>query len=830
MAGEALVTVVMLIGPAWLATRLGWPIEEETTWTWFWQYLRGGTVPDELVIAALVVILWGLWGAHLVVVVLDVIALLRGLVPRVGLVRLIWVLLAGGTTAASTHTSALAARTDIVAEAPAQHEPGHGPQTEHATGKQAGDQESRVVDRTRTLSGFGFDSDKLSPEMKESLEPTLGMINDFGAPDVPVTVTGHTDPVGAPAYNQYLSEQRAQAVAGYLAQHLGEEVEFEVLGAGSTQPPDDPQVSYGEYRRVDVAYALQPPIAPEPAEESEVDQAPDTESVQERVRLDVATASGQSPGPNAALVGTVAGAAGVGVGYVAGRRHGRTRREQPAREAQAPDDAGADLASLATAEPVPGESGLLREDPLGLDRGVIDEDGYVLVSDTVRVDGRGGIAFVGAHAVPVLAAVVTDHAPRPVVATRAAVARLGGAEALPSGLRVVADIPGARIAVETELLTAERCSLDEEDGPRGDGQPLTVHPRMLVVCEAGDLDTGADLLQMLTATPGTVAGVLGDPGPLGAVVQCDDLGRIHLRSPQGETVLPLPLRYRVRSATDTNAVAPDPARPEAAPVPEATPGPVAECEGEESASETPHRVQVRLFASEPVLTFHGQPVTGLRTVARTLLAFLALHPEGADAEQIADVCFADADPVKVTARRRNAIHSLRATLRELLHIPGEQIILNDQGLYRIDESVFDVDLWQFLRATSALRKEEGNAPQGHRERVLGMHKENLLCGRHEDWILPARERCVKEIVDVCVNLAESAELGSDRIHYLEKAISFDACNEPLYQRIMVAHRDIGSPEGAHRSYRALKENLESLGESPSCESRRIVRDCAPTSL
>jgi outer membrane protein OmpA-like peptidoglycan-associated protein len=265
-----LVTVVMLIGPAWLASWLGWPLGEHTTLTWFWQYLRGGTVPDEAVIAVLVVILWGLWAAHLVVVALDIVALLRGLVPRVGLVRLVWVLAAGGATATSTHTAAVAAPTDTVAEATAR--PGLGSQEGLTPENRDEEQEIGVIDRTRNLSGFAFDSDQLSPQMKESLEPTIAMISDFGLPEAPVVVTGHTDPLGDPYYNRVLSEQRAQAVADYLAEHLGEDVEFEIQGAGSSQPPEDSQASYGEHRRVEITYTLQRPAAPASETSGEADQ------------------------------------------------------------------------------------------------------------------------------------------------------------------------------------------------------------------------------------------------------------------------------------------------------------------------------------------------------------------------------------------------------------------------------------------------------------------------------------------------------------------------------------------------------------------------------
>ncbi|WP_159944928.1 OmpA family protein [Nocardiopsis sp. FR6] len=793
------------------------------------QYLRGGTIPDEAVIAAIVVFLWGLWAAHLVVFALDVVALLRGLVPRVGLVRLVWVLAAGGATAASTHTAAVAAQTDTAPAVLTPPDSNRVSQGEHLPEKPVDEYESRVIERTRNLSGFGFDSDELTPEMKESLEPTVGIISDFGLPDAPVVVTGHTDPVGSPAYNQHLSEQRAQAVADYLAERL-EGFQFEAQGMGSTQAPDNPQASYGEHRRVEISYKLQQPTTPPPVTKSEEQQTPEADSVPEQAQLDVNTASEQDQSPSALLIGAVAGTAGAGVGYAVGRRRSPIRRRNSAPEVPPPEcETDTDLASEA-AEGSAGVGELFYEDLHGLARGAIDEDGFVLISDTSRVSGRHGLGFAGAHAVPVLGAVVADHSPRPTVATRASVAALGGAEAFPSGVQVVTDVPGARIAVEAEVLTTERCRMDDGNSTQREEPSSAAYPQVLVVCSASDLGAETDSLQTLTSIPRTVVTVLGNHSALRAVVQCDDLDRIRLTSSHGEVNLPRPLRHQALTETNSPTPQSSPTRRETTPEPEITPEPAVEGKGEEGTSEATHRVRVRLFAPEPVITYDGQPVTGLRSVARTLLAFLALHPDGADAEQIADVCFANADPDKATAHRRNAIHSLRATLRKLLNTPGDQIVRSDHGVYRIDESIFDVDLWEFLRLASKIRKGEGSEAGAFFERLFEIHQESLLGGRDDAWVLPARERCTQEAVNTYVRLAESTDSDSEKIDLLEKAISFDEYNEPLYQRIMMAYRDSGSPEGAHRAYRALKERLENLGESPSPESQRVAQECTPASL
>ena len=63
---------------------------------------------------------------------------------------------------------------------------------------------------------FDFDKAELKPEDKELLSRIAGIL--MTSKDYTVSVNGHTDDVGSEAYNQKLSERRAQAVRDYLAE------------------------------------------------------------------------------------------------------------------------------------------------------------------------------------------------------------------------------------------------------------------------------------------------------------------------------------------------------------------------------------------------------------------------------------------------------------------------------------------------------------------------------------------------------------------------------------------------------------------------------------
>ncbi|MDN2712902.1 OmpA family protein [Janthinobacterium sp. SUN118] len=99
---------------------------------------------------------------------------------------------------------------------------------------------------------FDFDQSTLKPQGKTALEQLLGQLTGM---DLEVIVTvGHTDAVGADAYNQTLSQRRAEAVKAYLVAHGIETNRVYTEGKGETQPVADNTSAAGraKNRRVTV--------------------------------------------------------------------------------------------------------------------------------------------------------------------------------------------------------------------------------------------------------------------------------------------------------------------------------------------------------------------------------------------------------------------------------------------------------------------------------------------------------------------------------------------------------------------------------------------------
>jgi len=99
---------------------------------------------------------------------------------------------------------------------------------------------------------FDFDKATLKPEGKAKLDDLADKVK--GITLEVIIAVGHTDSVGADAYNQKLSEKRAQAVKDYLTGKQIDASRVYVEGKGEKQPVADNKSADGraKNRRVEI--------------------------------------------------------------------------------------------------------------------------------------------------------------------------------------------------------------------------------------------------------------------------------------------------------------------------------------------------------------------------------------------------------------------------------------------------------------------------------------------------------------------------------------------------------------------------------------------------
>jgi OmpA-OmpF porin, OOP family len=101
---------------------------------------------------------------------------------------------------------------------------------------------------------FDFDKSVVKPDGKKSLDQAVAKMS--GVDVEMVIATGHTDSIGTEAYNQKLSERRANAVKAYLVSKGVPANKITTLGKGETQPVATNKTKEGraKNRRVDVEF------------------------------------------------------------------------------------------------------------------------------------------------------------------------------------------------------------------------------------------------------------------------------------------------------------------------------------------------------------------------------------------------------------------------------------------------------------------------------------------------------------------------------------------------------------------------------------------------
>ncbi|MBK5264391.1 MAG: OmpA family protein [Alphaproteobacteria bacterium] len=81
---------------------------------------------------------------------------------------------------------------------------------------------------------FAYDQAAVQPQFQPVLNDVSKVLKDY--PSTYIDVYGHTDSDGSDAYNQGLSERRAQSVANYLSMQGVQSARIATRGYGETQP------------------------------------------------------------------------------------------------------------------------------------------------------------------------------------------------------------------------------------------------------------------------------------------------------------------------------------------------------------------------------------------------------------------------------------------------------------------------------------------------------------------------------------------------------------------------------------------------------------------
>ncbi|MDO4764058.1 MAG: OmpA family protein [Flavobacteriaceae bacterium] len=105
-----------------------------------------------------------------------------------------------------------------------------------------------------TMVNFGFDSAELTSNAKNNLDKLAQVLVDN--PDTNINILGHTDSRGADAYNQRLSERRANAVVNYLYSLGVAKNRMTAKGLGESEPIATNETDEGRAKNRRVEFAI----------------------------------------------------------------------------------------------------------------------------------------------------------------------------------------------------------------------------------------------------------------------------------------------------------------------------------------------------------------------------------------------------------------------------------------------------------------------------------------------------------------------------------------------------------------------------------------------
>ncbi|MGQ0576797.1 MAG: BTAD domain-containing putative transcriptional regulator, partial [Pseudonocardia sp.] len=228
------------------------------------------------------------------------------------------------------------------------------------------------------------------------------------------------------------------------------------------------------------------------------------------------------------------------------------------------------------------------------------------------------------------------------------------------------------------------------------------------------------------------------------------------------------------------------------------------------------------WRSDPDAAGGEREITGaLQPRTRELLTFLALHPEGARREELADSLWPESPPGRTTSSMNSALTRLRRAVDDATQGAVLDIVVVGDGRVRLDPTVVEVDFWDFDAAVTARRaaSTSGQRHDAHR-RVVDAYGGTLADGMAAAWIEPVRESVRRTALDAVVALARELRDTDPQqtLDLLETARAFDPYNESIYRSIMRLQSTLGLLDAIPRTLALLATRLAEFGDRPDTDT------------
>lgn len=241
---------------------------------------------------------------------------------------------------------------------------------------------------------------------------------------------------------------------------------------------------------------------------------------------------------------------------------------------------------------------------------------------------------------------------------------------------------------------------------------------------------------------------------------------------------------------------------------------------EEAGSAPP--ISVRVLGSYRIAVRGVEVTSGLRAKARELLAYFALHREGATMDAAMEALWPETDPLKGQAYFRTVVANLRTTLRSGAGLEAGLAVVERVGpRYRLAPRLIAVDLWEFDDALAAAN----HGDRAGRERAADSYAGDFAAGEDYLWAGPSRQTLRRKAIDNLSAAAEQRRAGGDlegAVQFLERTIEADPYAEEQYRAVMELQLSLGRRDAAARTLGLLEHRLAELDLRPADVTRQML--------
>ncbi|MGW2086283.1 AfsR/SARP family transcriptional regulator [Streptomyces sp. NPDC001880] len=209
--------------------------------------------------------------------------------------------------------------------------------------------------------------------------------------------------------------------------------------------------------------------------------------------------------------------------------------------------------------------------------------------------------------------------------------------------------------------------------------------------------------------------------------------------------------------------------------------------------------------------------------AQRLLAYLALHDEGAHRGAAAEQLWPDCTPYRAAANLRSALcQGRRVGSVTLIDSVGQRLLLTPST--QVDLHEVRASTRQVMAGHSALSVDW--------DRLIGDLSRELLPGWAEDWLILEREYWDQTRVYTLESLAQQFQTAGDYLPALQAAraaTAVDPIRETAHRIVIevhIAEGNIASAVKRYQDYRAFLQ--QELRVAPSQQMVQLVQDLMPT--